>query len=714
MAILTAWLVKRSILAKTPADDALVLYLLVTMASMFGGAVIYLLAPSVTSLVEAVGINTIFMMGGIIFVLRYWEPPSPFLLASEVSRDEETEVAEPAPSSRSGTFDTGSKASLGETEKQHTIVSRAAVIALVLLNEFLMGWTFVLASGSTVITTGSFSQVAISTFDTVVGSQWFIFTMVAEMALSAYLLRNDLPRNFLVIILSQSIVMFFAPTAINNPSWVPASVALGSAAMIALLIYMYEYLFKNRMITRTIRGYFVALLTAYALMMAGIFIWMVQGSALLFVLSILGEMVLYFSLIFTRSNTNSSKTRSWMSDPWWVFTFMAMTFIAEFFMGALIDIVYYGKGFLSGISLAPIAGSIPTQIGAIFYDFISYFGTVTGSSWFLIMMGAEMGALVVFKIRITRELETKIRLVLVIVAYFIYSIFLPSFVFSSNVAKIPFLGWSMGVGTAGAVAPVFLGAILGTYLITGSLSFLFGARQTCSLFCTAALMYQGTFPDSMKEFNRTSKFGKKLLTSRMSSLYKIVATLAIVSMIIAATISYLNSVGIINFTFFGTDVSYFLYVFYFNFLWYIIFISIPFVGTYGCVTTGMCHIGLFNQFVSRFGLFKLKVKDPQQCVSCATKDCAKACPVGLTDLPGSFISSGQFRSHKCIGVGDCVSACPYQNEYFYDVRTWLREKIGRGKNETQLPRLPVIGNIGGSASFQIRSGTDELKDSSHP
>ena len=46
----------------------------------------------------------------------------------------------------------------------------------------------------------------------------------------------------------------------------------------------------------------------------------------------------------------------------------------------------------------------------------------------------------------------------------------------------------------------------------------------------------------------------------------------------------------------------------------------------------MCHIGLFNQFISRFGLFRLKVKDPAVCVSCKTKDCAKACPVGLTDF----------------------------------------------------------------------------------
>ena len=682
MAFVTSLLVKRALDAKTPADNDVVLYLLITMASMFGGAVIYFLSPSVISIVEAVAFNAVLMTGGAIFILHRW---------TEGSLDEEIGKITVAPS-QGAASDVVADATTHDAGTLK-VGTRAAVISLILLNEFLMGWAFVLASGSLTTASGSSAQAALSTFSRVVGSDWFIFTMVLEMIFSVYMLRKGLPKSFFLIVIGQSIVMFFAPTALNSANWVTYSVYLGSVAMIGLLIYMYEYLFKNKIITSAIRGYFLALLALYAMMMAGIFVWIIQGSALVFVLSIVGEMILYFNLILSKGSIETSKSRSWLTDPWWVFGFMTMTFVAEYFMGALIDMQYYGTKFITGISLTPISGSIVTQIGAVFYDFIIYFGSVTGSAWFLIMMGAEMGALVVFKITITRELETKIRLVLVIAAYFIYSIFLPSFVFSSSIASIPFLGWSMGVGTAGAVAPAVLGTILGTYLITGVLSFLFGARQTCSVFCTAALMYQGTFPDSMSAFNRTSKLGRKLLTSRMSNLYKIVSSIAIVSIIIAAIASYLNSVGIISFTFFGTDIVYFLYIFYFNFLWYIIFISIPFVGTYGCVTTGYCHIGLFNQFVSRFGLFRLKVKDPMQCVNCETKDCAKACPVGLTDLPGNFIKSGQFRSHKCIGVGDCVSACPYKNEYFYDVRGWLREKLGiKGSNMHGQPHLPVIGS----------------------
>jgi polyferredoxin len=327
-----------------------------------------------------------------------------------------------------------------------------------------------------------------------------------------------------------------------------------------------------------------------------------------------------------------------------------------------------------------MTGNVLAIIEATLYDFLVWFGTVTASVWFLIMMGIEMGALVAFKIGTARELETKIRLALVILAYAIYAILLPSFLIpSATLPYVPFVGWSMGVGTGGPVAPVLLAAILGTYLITGVLSFLFGARQTCSLFCTAAMMYQGTFYDKMKTFNRSSKIGRKFLTSRMSNLYRSIFSIVWVSLFVAIAISYLDSIGILNLSIFGSDPTQFLYFFYFNFLWYIAFITIPFVGTYACVSMGWCHIGLFNQFVSRFGFFKLKVKSTDTCRNCPTMDCALACPVGLTNLPGSFIAKGEFKSHKCIGVGDCVTACPYENIQFHDIRHWVRGKFSKHK-----------------------------------
>ena len=81
------------------------------------------------------------------------------------------------------------------------------------------------------------------------------------------------------------------------------------------------------------------------------------------------------------------------------------------------------------------------------------------------------------------------------------------------------------------------------------------------------------------------------------------------------------------------------------------------------------------------GFFKLKVKDKNVCRTCKTKDCATSCEVGLSTMPGSFIKSGQFKSVKCVGSGDCIRACPYGNIYFYDVRNYLREKFGHRNKE---------------------------------
>jgi polyferredoxin len=281
--------------------------------------------------------------------------------------------------------------------------------------------------------------------------------------------------------------------------------------------------------------------------------------------------------------------------------------------------------------------------------------------------------------------------VLLIAAYAIYSLFLPVFVLPNSLPRIPWIGWSMGLGTAGALAPAVIFALVATYLISGGLSFLFGSRQVCSLFCTAALMYQGTTIDAMSRFNRTSRLGRKYLTSRIPSAYKVVVTLVWGSLLAGAALSYLTSVGVVQATVFGQDPGFFLYSFYFSFLWYAVWMITPFVGTYGCATTGVCGWGAFNQLISRVGLFRLKVRSGDTCASCKTKDCAKVCPVGLTDMPGAFIEKGEFRSFKCIGVGDCVSACPYNNVFFFDVRNWLRMKLN-------LPLPPLQGRAGRGVS----------------
>ena len=52
MAYTSAWLLKKASNAKSSLDNAIVFYILVMMASMFGGAVLYYLVPTITGIDE--------------------------------------------------------------------------------------------------------------------------------------------------------------------------------------------------------------------------------------------------------------------------------------------------------------------------------------------------------------------------------------------------------------------------------------------------------------------------------------------------------------------------------------------------------------------------------------------------------------------------------------------------------------------------------------
>ena len=642
MAVFTAWLLKKGSTMKTLTDAGVVLFLLVMMASMFVSAVVYLYIPTFVTIIELVALNMISMSLGLIPILT-----------ALVRGDRQ----------------------LDETRQGSVVSSRMAVIAsiivLAILSEVFMGWTFAILSGAASTSTQSVFSALVDSMST----YWFIFTMASEMAVTLYLVGRNFPSTFRWLVAIQAVMMVLSPTAIANSTWSYDTVIGNTCVMILAIIVIFDYIFKNRTLTGGASKYILRLMGAYGLMMAGLFLWLMYGDVLLFVLSIVAEMSIYFTIVLDEKRLINPPLVAWQSRPLWVFGMLGGIFVSEFFMGGVLDIQALGTSYFTMLPFSGLTGSAFTVVGSAIYDFVVAVASITGSFWFLLMMGAEMGSLVVFKIKYARELETKIRLLMVIGAYALYTLFFPVFVFSSTLPNIPWLGWSMGLGTGGALAPDVILVILASYLISGGISFFFGSRNVCSLFCTAALMYQGTTYDSMSSFNRTSKIGRHNLTSRIPGTYKLVVSLVWVSLLVSAALSYLTSVGVINVSIFGADPSYFFYIFYFDILWYLLWIMIPFMGTYACVTTGMCGWGSFNQLVSRLGMFRLKVKDSNTCINCKTKDCARVCPVGLTDLPGAFIDKGEFRSFKCIGVGDCVSACPYENEYFFDARNWVRQKL---------------------------------------
>jgi polyferredoxin len=514
---------------------------------------------------------------------------------------------------------------------------------------------------------------------TSIASYWFVFPMGLEMFLTLLFMHAEFSSHVKVVLLIQAALMTMMPTAIMVHPWEMGTIYISGALMTGFFIYMFEYLYRKHAMKIHLGAYVLLLLFSYSAMMAGIFLWIVVGDYAVIALAMVVDMLVYLSAALNSGWLSKGKSLYWISSKNWSFLFLLIVFVAEFFMGAVFDAVYYGAHeFMQSTGIIMFSGTFFSDIGIAVFDFFTFVAHVSLSSWFLIMMGIEMGSLVAFKIRSTRELETRIRLALMLAAYGVYSIFIPSFLIS-NPSSIPFVGWTMGIGSGGAFSLIFIVPIALTYLISGILSLLFGSRQLCSTFCTAPVMYQGTFYDSLKKFNGSSPSAKVLTsqTRKGEIVYRTVSLSVYTALILSASVSLLDSLGYLNFYFYGTDPSYMVYLFLFGFLWYAVFITMPFLGSYGCINTGYCHWGNFNRFLSRFGFFRLKVRDPMQCVSCTTKDCASACPVGNYGQPGKFIQTGEYKESRCVGIGDCVDACPYENIFYYDIRHWIKEKLPR-------------------------------------
>ncbi|WOE51963.1 4Fe-4S binding protein [Sulfuracidifex metallicus] len=364
------------------------------------------------------------------------------------------------------------------------------------------------------------------------------------------------------------------------------------------------------------------------------------------------------------------QVKSYIRDRRVAFTFLVTSFASFLSLSYLF-------GFFTGNTPSPAFGLFPVYLFP--FDLISIVAGITGSSNFSVVFGLGLLTVVLYKMKEIKKLSNRVRMGLMLLAYFVYSTYIPDFSpISSSVQYIPYM-WFNGLGTYGGIEPSLLVGILGTFAVTSAISYMFGSRQICSVTCTAPYMLQGPFMDSMKRYNRTSTLGRKTLTSRLATWYKAIMWATWSSLLAAAILSYLNYLGVTDVSILGNDPTVFYVILYFNFLWYVQFLLMPYFGNYACVNHGICTWGSFNQLFGYLGPFKLKVKDPSTCLTCKTVDCAKACPVGLTDMRSSFIKKGEFKSFKCIGVGECIDDCPHDNIFIYDIRNVVKERLGFNK-----------------------------------
>ncbi len=523
----------------------------------------------------------------------------------------------------------------------------------------------------------------------------------------------------------------FSPTILGNDKFVFIGSVGETAVMIIFMIVFFEFIAKHRMMLPKDDAYHIKMIFIdYLLMSIGTFIGSIIlkpfGFAWIFyAMAIIFGMWYYFQSMFSikkpevieekRENDIVIKKKKLVLKPaHLIFFVLISSFIAELLMAGSMDFTTYVYApFYNAIDTLPVYHSIGLagfyvhdvakefvspfvpattginnfkviydMVGGVykftplsdFFEILYIIGYFADSPTFLIIMGIEMGALVIARMRTLKDRGKKINLAFALAAYVLYTTIGPNFLNPLYYNKLPL--WS-NTGAEAALYPYLVLPLVGSYALYAFLALLFGRRSYCSTLCPSAVMYGGTLGQSMVKYNYEAKISRKQRSSHFTDSVLFIATGGWMWAILASAFSYLYaSTGRLEFSIYGIDPSVFYSYFIWNILWYVFFFSIPFVGMSPCRKYGWCSTGTLVGFFSVLGFFKLKVKDKNMCKTCKTKDCATSCEVGLSTMPGSFIKSGEFKSVKCVGAGDCIRACPYNNIYFYDVRNYLKEHFG--------------------------------------
>ncbi|MGC2034632.1 MAG: hypothetical protein WA761_04195 [Thermoplasmata archaeon] len=268
MAIVIARLVKWSAEARNRTQAAVDLFLLGMMAAMFLGAAIYFQAPGPGTLVEGLWVSGALMSVSVSPV---------FLIILDEAR---------------------SHLAQGDRYVPRTMADRrafvAAVIGLVLINELLMGWTFQRVAGGP---PGSAGAGLLGVFVGTIVSPWFLFPMALEMALSALWIGRRFVGPMMAILITQPVLMVFAPPALSSNTWIVVS-ALGSGlTMSAVLTYLLLRVYRGEALAPLVAGYVARLLGSFALMGTGVFIWALDGTGWVFAISVGVQMGVFFSAV---------------------------------------------------------------------------------------------------------------------------------------------------------------------------------------------------------------------------------------------------------------------------------------------------------------------------------------------------------------------------------------------------------------------------------
>jgi hypothetical protein len=277
-------------------DKALDVYLAIfvfgMMAAMLGGGLLYVAHPGVSSLETAIWLN----MG----VMGFLTVPIIRVLVKTALERGQLRVY------------------VYTVAYRYLWLTRMFIVGLVLFNELLMGWLFIsVVNGTQLYSLGGGNFLR--GLSDIIGSDWFVFIMGLEMIFSAYLIRRLIPRSFFWVVVFQLATMVFAPTAISSVYWRDSSIIIDAMVMAGFVAYVFTKLRGGPPLNRNFVNYLYALILVYSAMTVGIVLWTATGSLLLFSLSLLAQMVLYFRVELEPSILSAPEKRSWLLDAKWSF-----------------------------------------------------------------------------------------------------------------------------------------------------------------------------------------------------------------------------------------------------------------------------------------------------------------------------------------------------------------------------------------------------------
>ncbi len=536
-------------------------------------------------------------------------------------------------------------------------------------------------------------------------SPLFLAALSAELVLWAmWVGRNQPLADRLLLVGPGLLVAAGLPGAAAPPLARAGYLAVGAVVVLWFTLLL-QRVYRRKQLEETALAFFREVTALAVIAGAGWFLWEFDRSPVAWAVTGIAAAFVAARALSPYARAHPGERVPWLLRPLWAVELLLFTFLAEFFVGALIDLEVAGRGFLQFIPFVPITGAGLAPVGLALYDGLWFGAAILASAWFLVALGVTMGGLVVLRLREVHVPAQRYRMILMLGVYALAAIYVPSLASSTplvankTLASLPIIGWGFGLRSGGPFESGIFLAVLVMYASVGVLTVLFGRKALCAVMCGAAIMYQGTTMHEMREFNQSSRVGRYFLGSRLSTAYVVASTLALGSLFAVSLFAYLHrlpTVQVANGEY-DTSALPLPIELYFGALWFAMFVSTPYVGTYNCATTGICHWGSLSVPFAKVSFFRLRVKDREVCQRCTTFDCAKSCPVGLVDMPLYFRSTGEYRSTKCCGVGDCVGACPYGNLYHQDVRFWLARSLSRLTRRQPGRALPMVASTAPAA-----------------